>query len=48
MNGTMTVNFSSVDARFIKVWIANEGKIADGNPGAGYVAWLFVDEVEVK
>ena len=48
MNGTMTVNFSSVDARFIKVWIANEGKIADGNPGAGYVAWLFVDEIEVK
>jgi len=48
MNGTMTVNFAPVDARYIKVWIANEGKIPDGNPGAGYVSWLFVDEIEVE
>jgi len=48
MNGTMTVNFSSVDARFIKIWIGNEGKIPDGNPGAGNMAWLFVDEIEVE
>ncbi len=48
INGTMTINFNAVDARFIKVWIANEGKIPDGNPGAGNVAWLFLDEIEVE
>ena len=48
MNGTMTVNFSTVIARYIKVWIANEGKIPDGNPGSGSTAWLFVDEIEVE
>ena len=47
-NGTMTVNFAPVDARYIKLWIANEGIIPPGNPGAGYEAWLFVDEIEVK
>ena len=48
MNGTMTVSFPAVDARYVKVWFANEGKIPDGNPGAGNMSWLFVDEIEVE
>ncbi len=36
-----------VNARFIKVHIANAGIIPDGEPGAGSKAWLFVDEIEV-
>lgn len=36
-----------VKTRFIKVSIFNHGKIAEGNPGAGHGAWLFVDEIEI-
>jgi hexosaminidase len=34
--------------RFLKIKILNHGKIAEGNPGAGNRAWLFVDEIEVN
>jgi hexosaminidase len=37
----------TVKTRFIKVSIFNHGKIAEGNPGAGHGAWLFIDEIEV-
>lgn len=37
-----------VKARYIKVHAKNAGTIADGNPGAGNKAWLFVDEIEVN
>ena len=46
-NGTMTMNITNASARFIKVHIKNFGKIPEGNPGAGTIAWLFVDEIEV-
>ena len=35
-------------ARFIKVVAENSGIIPDGKPGAGYPAWLFVDEIVVE
>lgn len=38
----------SVNARFVKVIARNNGIIADGEPGAGNPAWLFVDEIEIQ
>jgi hexosaminidase len=46
--GTMTLSFKASYARFIKVLIRNWGEIAEGNPGAGTRAWLFVDEIEIQ
>jgi hexosaminidase len=46
-NGTMSVNFNSSSAKFVRVVIKNYGTIAEGNPGAGNKAWLFVDEIEI-
>ena len=34
--------------RYIRVKAKNYGSIPTGKPGAGNVAWLFVDEIEVK
>lgn len=45
--GILSVNFKSTDAQFVKVIAKNAGKIADGMPGAGSNAWLFVDEISV-
>jgi hexosaminidase len=47
-NGTMTVNQKSVSARYLKLKLGNYGTIAEGMPGAGSGAWLFVDEIEVN
>ncbi|MEP6677260.1 MAG: family 20 glycosylhydrolase [Ferruginibacter sp.] len=47
-NGTITMNMANSSARVIKVGVKNFGKIPEGNPGAGTVSWLFVDEIEVK
>lgn len=46
--GNMTVNFSPVTARYIKVVARNYGKIPEGKPGAGHNAWLFIDEIQVN
>lgn len=46
-NGTITVPFEAVTARYIKLEIQNWGDIPAGNPGAGSKAWLFLDEIEV-
>jgi len=46
--GTMTVNFNSSNARYVKVIIKNWSPIPDHEPGAGNNAWLFVDEIEVE
>jgi len=43
----VTVGFSKVEARFLKIIAENHGIIAEGRQGAGYGAWLFVDEIEV-
>mgnify|MGYP002651383207 CR=1 FL=1 len=34
--------------RFLKIKIINHGKIAEGQPGAGNGAWMFLDEIEVN
>ncbi len=41
-------DFPSITARFIKLIAVNHGIISNGNPGAGFPAWLFVDEVVVE
>lgn len=43
-----TSNFNPETVRYIKVVAENAGTIADGKPGAGYPAWLFVDEVVIE
>ncbi|MEY2829502.1 MAG: hypothetical protein RIQ33_1360 [Bacteroidota bacterium] len=42
------IKITGVTARFIKIKINCIKKIADGMPGAGDKAWLFVDEIEVR
>ncbi len=37
-----------INTRYIKVVAINNGQIAAGEPGAGFKAWLFVDEIEVN
>ncbi|HYM93306.1 MAG TPA: family 20 glycosylhydrolase, partial [Chitinophagaceae bacterium] len=47
-NGTMKVEFPFISSQFVKVVVRNWGEIPQGNPGAGFKAWLFVDEIEVN
>jgi hexosaminidase len=42
------IKITGVTARFIKIKINCIKKIAEGMPGAGDKAWLFVDEFEVR
>lgn len=37
-----------VAARYIRVVVNSSGTIPNGNPGAGYPAWLFVSEIIVE
>ena len=46
--GFITVNFSNVHARYLKVLAKNYGQIPEGKPGAGNKAWLFADEIIVN
>ena len=39
---------TAINTRFIKVIAVNNGQIAAGEPGAGFNAWLFVDEIQVN
>ncbi len=36
-----------LETRFIRLSITHPGVIPDGMPGAGYPAWVFLDEIEV-
>ena len=47
-NGVIKISFNPVAARYVKVFVKNQGKIAEGKPGAGNKAWLFVDEIELN
>jgi hexosaminidase len=47
-NGLMKINMKPAKSRFIRVHVSNAGIIAQGNPGAGTPAWLFVDEIEIN
>lgn len=37
-----------LNARFVKIQVANFGVITAGNPGEGNKAWLFMDEIEIN
>ncbi|MDF2193388.1 family 20 glycosylhydrolase [Paraflavitalea sp. CAU 1676] len=45
---SITVPVAAKDARFVKVVAKSHGVIADGKPGSGSKAWLFVDEISVN
>lgn len=42
------LHFPVLSARYVKFVALNHGTIAKGNAGAGFPAWLFVDEVVVE
>jgi hexosaminidase len=45
--GIVKVALPAASVRYIKVNAFNQGKIENGNPGAGEPAWLFIDEIKV-
>jgi hexosaminidase len=47
-NGTMTVAFTPISARFVKVLVKNMGKVPEGKPGAGNPVLMLIDEIEVN
>ena len=46
--GTFTINFSPVTARYVQIIVRPVMQIAEGKPGAGEQAWMFLDEIEVR
>jgi hexosaminidase len=46
--GRIKVNFPTKKAKYVKVLARNNGTIADGKPGAGSKAWLFIDEISIE
>jgi hexosaminidase len=44
----LQLSFSSVPARYVKVFLMNTGTIPENHPGAGSKAWLFVSELQVQ
>ena len=45
---TIEYSFSERKAKFLKIKLSSQSKIAEGFPGAGKAAWMFVDEIEVN
>jgi hypothetical protein len=48
MTKDLTVSFSPVTARFVRVHVANVGLCPMWHKGAGGKAWMFVDEISVR
>ena len=46
--GTFTISFPPVTARYIQIIVKPVMQIAEGKPGAGEPAWMFLDEIEVR
>ena len=46
--GVVKIEIPTTSIRYIKVNAYNQGKILEGNPGAGEPAWLFIDEIKVE
>lgn len=44
-NGNISVEFNTITTRYLKIILKNAGTIPEGLPGAGFKAWLFVDEL---
>ena len=47
MNNLLYKFNCKLNARFIKITAKNFGEIPKNQPGEGYKAWLFVDEIEI-
>ena len=45
--GWITVHFPQQKTRFIKLFAKNYGRIPEGKPGGGNLAWVFADEIQV-
>jgi len=43
-----TIYFKKSATRYVRVIAENFGKIPEGNPGAGSLPWLFVDEISIE
>lgn len=43
----LSINFSPVNARYVKITAKNFGTIPEGRQGGGHAAWLFVDELVI-
>ena len=46
--GTFNINFAPTPARYVQVIVKPVMQIAEGKPGAGEQAWMFLDEIEVR
>ncbi len=44
----VSVYFEKTSARYVRIVAKNFGKIPQGNPGAGSMPWLFVDEISIE
>ena len=44
----INIPLNGANTQFLKIKIANYGKIPQGAAGAGHKAWLFVDEIEIN
>ncbi len=42
------LSFKKVKTRYVRIVALNYGKIPEGNPGAGSMPWLFVDEITIE
>ncbi|WP_338408963.1 family 20 glycosylhydrolase [uncultured Flavobacterium sp.] len=48
LKGSINLYFNSVEAKYIKITVKNNGKISEGKPGEGNDSWLFIDEITVN
>lgn len=46
-NRFAVLDIKPIKARYVKIIATNFGKIPSGNPGAGELAWLFCDEIQI-
>ena len=47
-NGKIKIGCGNIQSRYVKVVAECLGKIAEGMPGAGENAWLFIDEISIN
>ena len=46
--GKINIHFQKQESRFVKIVSECSGKIAEGKPGAGENAWMFIDEISIR
>lgn len=49
-SGPINIRFTTntIQTRFVKIIVANYGKIPEGKPNAGNNTWMFIDEIEIN